>query len=77
MSIWDKMYKWWEQGLISEPAHAETIKTFRVVFVGNHPPVIVHAATMDNHGGLVSFTLDGTIIASFPSADVVGVEVKS
>ena len=76
MSIWDKMYKWWEQGLISEPAAAETVKTYRVVFADNRPPVIIQAATMDNHGGSVSFTLNGKIVAEFPSADVVGVEVK-
>ena len=77
MSIWDKMYKWWEQGVRSQTAAPDTIKTYRVVFSGDRPDAIVRADTMDNHGGSVSFKLDGKIVAKFPSADVVGVEVKS
>ena len=77
MSIWDKIYKWWEQGVRSAPVATETVKTYRVVFADNRPPVIIQAATMDNHGGSVSFKLNGKVVASFSSADVVGVEVKS
>ena len=77
MSIWDKMYKWWENGLTGAAAPTEAVKKFRVVFADARRPVIVEAATMDNHGGNVSFELDGRIVASFPSADVVGVEVQS
>ena len=79
MSIWSKMYKWWEQGARTPSVvpHRETIKTYRVVFADSRPAAIVRAATMDNHGGSVTFTLGGKIVASYPSAGVVGVEVKS
>ena len=50
------------------------VKTRRVVFSDNRPPVTVRAEVMHKHDGSIWFTLDGKTVASFPSADVVRVE---
>ena len=80
MSIWDKMYKWWEQGVrapaVAAPVAAEGLKEWRVIQL-NGPDVIVRADKMERIGARIVFTVGATVVKSFAGDAVVGVEEKS
>ena len=71
MSIWDKMYKWWENGLRMSEDHI--MNTYIVVQL-NGPNQTVKAELYTNAGGSIRFYVGDKVVAQFQSDQVVGVE---
>ena len=76
MSIWDKMYKWWENGFRAPPPAGAVLKEWRVIQL-NGPDVIVRASSMATIGGRIVFSIGARVVKSFAADEVVGVEGKS